>query len=190
MNKNQWMYIRGTAVLALRGFIQERFPSRYNEWLDSLSPESRKIHRNGIMACSNYLICHSVTEPTQKVCELFYNGNVRGAWEAGMFSAFYSLRSYYKIFVKYGSPQFIINKASYIFSSFYSDGELRVTENSDHRVVLQIEKFSEPYHVVEAGFGGWMEGALKLLGCENISVKITKSMTRGDAVTEFVASWA
>ena len=101
MNTKKWMCVRGTAVLALRGFIKERFPSRYNEWLDSLSPESRRIHRNGIMACSNYLIYDSVTEPTEKICELFYDGDVRGAWEAGMFSAIYALKSYFKIFFRY-----------------------------------------------------------------------------------------
>jgi hypothetical protein len=171
------------------GFIREKFPNYYDEWLDSLSPESRRIHKNAIMAFENYLIYDAVVEPTEKACELFYNGNGRGAWESGIFSASYALNSFYKIFFKFGSPQFIINKASRVFTSYYSDGELRVSETSENSVVLQIVKFGEPYEIIEAGIGGWVEGALQLMGCKNISVKITKSMAKGDNVTEFVATW-
>lgn len=183
------MQVKGTAVLALNGFIREKFPARYDEWVQSLPPEGRKTHRNSILAFENYLIYDAVVVPTEKACEMFYGGDDRGSWDSGVFSASFALNSFYKVFFRLGSPQFIIKRASRVFSSYYPEGEISVAESSDRRVVLHIVKFKEPYHIVEVGIGGWMEGALRLMKCENISVTITKSMAKGAPVTEFVATW-
>jgi hypothetical protein len=37
--------------------------------------------------------------------------------------------------------------------------------------------------------GGWMDGALELMGKKNRTVRITKRMTAGDRITEFDATW-
>ena len=37
------MEVKGTAVQPLKEFVKTRFGPRYEEWLQALSPESRKI---------------------------------------------------------------------------------------------------------------------------------------------------
>jgi hypothetical protein len=44
------MEIKGTAVNAIRELIITRFKPRYNEWLDSLSQDSREIMGKIILA--------------------------------------------------------------------------------------------------------------------------------------------
>ena len=183
------MKVKGTGVMATKGFVKEKFPDRFDEWLDALPPESREIHGGTILATQSYLIYDALVVPTEKLCELFYNGDEYGAWIAGIHSAGFALNSFYKVFFKVGSPQFIIKRASSVFSSYYPDGEMHVADTSDRQVVLQVTKFSEPHYIIELGIGGWMEGALELMGCRNISVDMTKSMANGDSLTEFVAKW-
>jgi len=183
------MKVKGSSIMAVPAYVEARHPNRYQDWIDSLSPESNHIHTHLILATDLYPLYPAMVEPTEKVCELFFNGDCRGAWESGRFSADYALNGIYKFLYRIGSPQFIIERASRVFSSYYPEGELRVTESGENRVVLQIVKFPEPYRVLDFDMGGWIEGTLDLLKCTRPNVDITKSLAEGDPVTEFVATW-
>jgi hypothetical protein len=50
-------------------------------------------------------------------------------------------------------------------------------------------QFAEPHWVVEQNIGGWMDGALELMGKKKRTVEMTRRMTKGDPVTEYVAVW-
>lgn len=190
MNAGNGMKVKGSSIMAVPAFVQARYPGRYREWIDALSPESSFIHTHIILATDLYPLYPAMVEPTEKVCDLFFNGDRRGAWESGRFSADYALNGIYKFLYRIGSPQFIIERASRVFSSYYPEGELKVTVSEANKVVLQIVKFPEPYRVLDYDMGGWMEGTLELLKCDRPRVEITKSMSAGDSVTEFVATWS
>jgi hypothetical protein len=189
MSPAKTMTVKGTGVMALPAFIKSKFPDRFGEWLKALPDESGRIHRFNIMAFELYNLHDALIRPTETMCSLFYDGDERGAWASGHFSAGFALSGFYKIFFKFGSPQFIINKASQVFSAYYPDGVLKVAESSARRCVLQLVKFPEPYRVVEMNIGGWMDGALELMGKKERTVEISRFMTKGDPVTEYVAEW-
>ncbi len=183
------MEVKGTGVLALPAFIKSKFPDRYDGWIEALPPDSSRIHRSTIMAFELYNLKDALIVPTEIMCNLFYGGNERGAWESGYFSASFALKTFYKLFFRVGSPQFIIDRASQVFSTYYPEGLLKVAESSARRCVLQLVKFPEPYWVVEMNIGGWMDGALELMGKKERTVEITRRMTKGDPVCEYSASW-
>jgi len=49
---------------------------------------------------------------------------------------------------------------------------------------------SNPEKVNEFRIGGWIEKALEISVSKDINVEVTKSMTQGDALTEFTINWA
>jgi hypothetical protein len=183
------MTVKGSAVLATPLFVKSRFPARYDEWINSLPKASKSIHTRAILASDWYLLQEALIEPIQKICDLFYDGDEKGAWESGKFSAEYALKGFYRIFFKIGSPQFMIERATRVFSSYFSESKLLVRESSQNRCVMQIVAFPEPYWILDLRIGGWMENALQLIGCKNVLVKITKSRSKGDSLTEYTATW-
>ncbi|MFO7891313.1 MAG: hypothetical protein R6V04_13355 [bacterium] len=189
MEQGKKMQVKGSSILAVPAFVKTKYPDRYDEWVNALSPEAKSIQKDAILATNLYPLYYAMVEPTQKLCDLFYNGGTCGAWESGKFSASYAQKGIYKFFFKVGSPQFIIERAARVFTSYYPEGELQVSESSSHRVVLQITKFPEPYRILDYDMAGWMDGTLELLKCSQGKVEIAKSMAEGDAVTEFVATW-
>lgn len=184
------MTVKGSAVLATPMFVKNKFPLRYDEWIDALPPASKAIHTRAILASDWYPLHDALIEPIKKICDLFYGGNERGAWESGKFSAEYALNGFYRIFLKLGSPKFMIDRAARVFSSYFSESELCVVEASSKRCVMQIMAFPEPYLLLDLRIGGWMERALVLIGCKSVRVEITKSKAKGDSVTEYVATWS
>jgi hypothetical protein len=183
------MMIKGTGPMEMEAFIKSTFPERHQEWLNSLSATAKKAFSGGILAFQLYPLYDTLIEPAQKMCDLFYNGDVQGAWISGRHNSKYALKGVYKIFFKFGSPQFIIDRAAKVFSNYYPEGSLSVAESSPGRCILQITRFPEPHFILDNMIAGWLEGVLELLERKTRKVEITKSMAKGDAVTEFVATW-
>jgi hypothetical protein len=189
MANEKRMTVKGSAVLATPMFVKTKYAARYDEWIDSLPPASKTIHTRAVLASDWYPLQDALIEPIRKICDLFYGGNERGAWESGRYSAEYALKGFYRIFLKLGSPQFMIERATRVFSSYFSQSELRVAESSQNRCVMQIVAFPEPYWLLDLRIGGWMEHALELIGCRMVRIEIAKSKIKGDSVTEYVATW-
>ncbi|MBW1813316.1 MAG: hypothetical protein JRJ39_06480 [Deltaproteobacteria bacterium] len=184
------MEVKGGAVSSVPEFVRTKFGSRYEEWLDSLSEDSNKIMKEHIIpAISWYPIRPGLIEPTQKICELFYDNDENGAWEAGRFSADIGLIGVYKMFVKLGSPKFIVGRAATIFSSYYKPCRMEIAGEAEKMVVLHIKKFLELERLVELRICGWIERALEISGSKAVKVELTKSLTNQDQVTEIVVEW-
>ena len=87
MASEKKMTIKGSGVLATPQFVKKKFPERYDAWIESLPPESKAIHNRAVLASDWYPLNEALIIPTKKICDLFYGGNERGAWETGKFSA-------------------------------------------------------------------------------------------------------
>jgi hypothetical protein len=186
------MQIKGTGIETIPMFIREKFPDKYDEWLNSLSEESQKIMKRPITS-SWYPAKEGLIEPTKKFCDMFYEGSTKGAWESGRFSADYALKGVYKLFVKLGSPSFLVNNAAKIFSVYYRSGEekpceIKVVESTSNMCRLRIY-FTEPDPYLVSGVAGWLERALEINGCSKIKITITDTKVDGYPHIEFFLTW-
>jgi len=183
------MEIKGVAVKSIQSFVEEKYPTKYNDWLNGLSEKSKYIMSGRIIDGAWYDLKDAAVEPTEKICDLFYNGSDKGAWEAGRFSAERGLKGIYSFFIRIMSPEFLINRAARVITTYYRPCEIKAAETGKGKAYLHIVKFDEPNHMIEFRIGGWIERALELCGCKNVKVEITKSLTKGDNLTEYKGSW-
>lgn len=183
------MQVKGTAVESIPVFVKEKFTDDYDKWLDSLSSESAEIFKKPILASRWYPIQPAIVEPTRKICDLFFKGSDKGAWKAGEFSAEKTLHGIYKVFVKAGTPKFIISRAGTIFSNFYSPSKIEVVTESQNSVIVKITEFETPDFLVECRIAGWIKKALEINGCKIPQVTINQSLAKGDSLTSIVCSW-
>lgn len=182
------MEIKGIDIISLVKFVRQKFPDKYENWFDSLPEESREIISDKILHSYWYPYVEGFVLPLQKICEVLYDGSKEGAKEEGRFSADNDLKGIYRIFIKAGSPNFIIKRASRVFQNYFKSGEFKVVENSPKRAVAHIiVPEAHELHVINVA--GYMERALELSGCSGVSVTVTRSMASGDSVNEFIAEW-
>jgi hypothetical protein len=182
--------VKGVAVISLPLFIKEKFgETNYKKWIEALSPEAREAFSSGILASSWYPIDMIFIQPTLRACELFYNNNLRGAWDAGRFSADYSLKGIYKVFVRIGSVESLVKKASTIMPTYYRPSSMEVGLSAKGSASLRITEFQNFDKIVEFRVGGWMERALEISGAKDIKVDVAQSLTKGDPCTEYKISW-
>lgn len=184
------MKVKGSAVSTLPLFVKENFgEDGFQKWLSALSPEAQKVFEKNVIVVGWFPMEQTLSEPTKKLCDLFYNGDMKGAWDSGRFSAEQGLKGVYKVFLKLGSAAFIIKKASSILPTYYAPSEMKVADLQSNSTVIQITKFEEPSEIVDNRIGGWMEKALELSGYKSVNISITKSLAKGDPFTEFQVEW-
>ena len=161
----------------------------YEWWLDKLSPEVARTFRFNLSASGWYPLHEYLVEPTEAYCYMFHNGDMKGAWEQGKFNADYSLNGMYKIFMKLGSVEFIMNRAVKILPAFYKPSALEVLEAGGNSCVVRITEFPEINKLIEYRLAGWLDGALKIHGCRNGRVEISESIADGGHSTDFHLTW-
>jgi len=184
------MNVKGTAVTTIPLFIKSKFGEvAYNKWLNALAPASQKIFTTGVLVSSWYPLDDALIHSTLKICELFYSGNLNGAVDQGRFSAEHALKGIYKLFVKLGSVDFIIAKASSILPTYYAGSAMSVVHKGDKTTTVRITRFDGIHTVIEHRIKGWIERALEISGANNPRAKIASSMAAGAPVTDFVITW-
>jgi hypothetical protein len=184
------MEIKGTAVIAIRDFVKTNHKEKFSEWLDLLPDDSKQIFIEAIDSSKWYPLDIGGVIPTRKIAEAFYNSDYQGgAWSAGNFSADKALTGIYKIFVKASTPSYIVQRASRVFATYYRPCEMTITSKTENGVTLEITNMTTSDEVIEYRIAGWMQRALEISGATNIQIKFSKSITKGDNLTEMVLSW-
>ena len=157
------MKVKGTIISSLQGFIKEKFPNRYDEWIDTLPLASRDIYSKSIMATEWYPYQDALIKPSEAIARLFYSDDVKkAAWDAGRHSAEVGLKGIYKVFILIATPQFIMKRAGKILASFYSPATLQVIEERPTGADLHLTDFPDPSVIPEYRIAGWMEKALEI----------------------------
>ncbi|MBN1981539.1 MAG: hypothetical protein JW795_08415 [Chitinivibrionales bacterium] len=183
------MRVKGTAVHSIPEYIKNKFNDRYDSWLQSLPEKSKLIFTQVVLSNGWYDVKDAISIPTKRICDLFFAGDKKGATECGKYSADLGLRGVYKLFIKFGTPNFIIGRGTSVFSTYYEASDLKVVINEAKRAVVHIKKFDDIDEYIELRIGGWIERALELSGAKGLSLTLTQSLTKKQPVTEYDIRW-
>jgi len=184
------MKVKGTILSSAKSFVKDNFPNRFDDWLSNLSPESKDLYTNPVLASEWYDINVGLFDPTNKIAEMFYNKDINlAAWEMGRYSAEVGLKGIYKVFILIATPQFIMKRGGKILSSFYNPCDLTTGEIRPKGVDIIVKEFPGSSEITESRIGGWMEKALEITNVKNISIDKVKSLAKGDELTKYVINW-
>lgn len=184
------MEVKGTAVKSIKEYVETKYRTQYQEWIQLLPESSQHIMNGGIFANNWYPMKDAAVEPTKALAKKFYNNDIpKAARESGRYSAEVGLKGVYKIFVRVASPNYIMQRAGRVFTSYYSPSDISVVNSHDKGLTLHITKFPQPEEVIEHRIAGWCERALEFTNCKNVKADITKSLAKGDSLTEIVITW-
>ncbi|MBI2893331.1 MAG: hypothetical protein HYY06_07240, partial [Deltaproteobacteria bacterium] len=109
--------------------------------------------------------------------------------EMGRFGATVNLPTIYRVFLRFGSPMFLLQKASRLWQVNYDSGALVATREGKQGARLRIEAFDRPHRAHCLSVLGWSSRAVELTGFKVVSAREEKCRTRGDEACELVLDW-
>lgn len=183
------METKGVAVILTKQYVKSKFRSQYDEWLNSLSPDSREIVESAITS-TWYPLKTGLVEPTRKLCDLLHGGREEGARDAGRYCAEHALKGVYNVFMREGQPEYVVGRAGIVFANYFRPCRADVIQNGPNQGAIQITEFAEASRLIEQRMAGWLERAIEVSGGWTVSVKITRSLAGGDKITELLLSWS
>lgn len=182
--------VKGPTVVATPLFVREKHgDGGYQRWLAELPEPSRQLYTSSLLPTRWYPVDVALVEPHRTMTKLFSGGSDRVVRELGRFSADYTLTGVYKIFVKMGSPHWLVKKCGQIFSTFYRPGSSVLVKEEERLAVTQFRDFPEKSGLVEVRIAGWVQRALEISGQKGVQVQVTRSVSRGDDCIELTCTW-
>ena len=91
--------------------------------------------------------------------------------EAAAHVAISDLNSYMKLFLKIGTPTFVLRRLPKVLGHYCSTGELVVVEVHDKTAVLAISGVGAYGRGISEGAVGWIRAALELSGAEDLTIE-------------------
>jgi len=184
------MKVKGEVLQSLPIFLLKRLGSqKYNNWRNNLTGLAHSVYNGKIDDKEWYPMDLLLTQPTILLCDMFYSGSMRGAWDCGRYSAEYGLKGIYKVLVKLRSPSILVQKAGSILQSLYEPASLRIENVDKTHITVYITEFPDMHEALEYRIGGWMEKALEISGCKHVNITMPKSLAKNDKYTEFRIKW-
>jgi hypothetical protein len=184
------MQVKGTALRTTRDFVKTIFPDHYDKWLNALTPESKKLFTSTIDATAWYAYKEGYAVPVDKIMDICYQGDKKtGGDQLGSWSAEIGLKGFYKVFLLIASPQFLLQRASKIFTTFYEPSEIEASIIGSNEAILRVVKFDQIDEAIEYRIAGWVRKALELANCTSPRYEIKKFLSKGDSSTEIYFRW-
>lgn len=182
--------VKGTAVLASIRFIKETFGEEGLATVKArLSPEDQERIDGVILASAWYPVSFLLAVMQAAKAE-FSTKMPDLVTQMGRASADYAHTTVYKLVFKVGSTQWIISKASAIFSNYYDNGKMVVLESGSGFANVEVRDFGEPAPEFCERIGGWIERTFELSGAKNVQLRHVKCVCTGAKACRFEGTWS
>lgn len=181
--------VKGTAVLGTIRFVKETFGEEgFAKVKARLSPEDQQRMDDVVLASAWYPVSFLLALMRGAKQE-FGAGMPDIITQMGRSSADYAHTTVYKLVFKVGSPQWIISKASVIFSSFYDQGQMVACESGKGFANVEVRDFGEPAPEFCERIAGWCVRTFELSGAKRVQLNHVQCVCRGDKVCRFEGTW-
>lgn len=184
------MKVKGTSLKTTRDFVKSKFPLLYDKWQLSLPEKSKTLLSSTIDSTAWYPFIEGFIIPANKIAEVCYQNNKRAAGvEMGEYSAEIALKGFYKVFLLIASPQFLLQRASKIFTTYYEPSKIEAEIEGSNHGILRVIDFEGVDEVIEYRIAGWVKKALELANCKETRYEITQFLSKGSDSTEIHFYW-
>ena len=181
---------KGTIFIASALFTERTYGGdAVEQCLQQLDAADRELLR-GISAVGWYPVepilryhhalqrLHGAGDPGFGVCE-----------RLGEFSAEWAIKGILKVFVRFKSPQFLMEKNGAVWGRYHDSGRWEVGSEPHHRLVGRLYDFAVRDEAFCARLRGWVRGAVKITGGRDPQVSERNCRCRGAEYCEFVIDW-
>lgn len=179
---------KGTNLLHMRTFVRERFGSdAWSRVLAELEPDARE-ELGGLVAVGWYDLPLQV-ELLRAIDRVLGKGDTSLISDIGEFEANQDLTRIHKLFMKFATPAYVLEKARDYWARFYDTGTWEVTRHAGRSASGTLRGLG----VVDRTFCVYLQAYIYrmflLSGAADGQIRHTRCRARGDDACTFEGSW-
>jgi hypothetical protein len=179
---------KGTVFQSTRLFTEREFGAdAVGKILGNLSVEDRTVLAD-VQAIGWYPV-EPVLRYHRELDRLFGKGDLSLCFRAGRFSASWSMNTVLKVFLRFTSPVWLIDKTTRVWDRYHDSGRWEVKSLAPNRMVGELHDFAVRDPAFCARLRGWLHGAVEMTGGTNPTINETRCVCRGDGHCVFALTW-
>jgi hypothetical protein len=182
-------YIKGTVLVDTINAINTRAgDAALTKIIGNLSSESRAIFEKPVQP-SNWYSLDAFVELLEVSIRDAAGGDRSILAKRSEQIVERQLRGVYKVFVKFGSPGFIINRISAVHATYFRGVQI-IPEIDANRAIIRYMGFERQHAIMQETILGFFRKALEISGAKDVTLKFTVPITQGAAYSELEITWA
>lgn len=181
--------IKGASVLdSVRAIRRRSGDEAFDKLVDGLDDEAKAMFRGDIVASSWYPLDPFVRFLEADIRETA-GGNEVVLVERTEQLIEKQLRGIYRIFVRLGSPEFVLKRISVVHMTYYNGVLVETTSLTPGRAVLRYTGFERRHRLVGYAIIGFFKKALEISGAKDVKASWTIPIGDPKGYAELAVTW-
>ena len=180
--------IRGSALIPRVAWLRLRHAQHWAAILQGVQPQTRELIEMHPISTGWYPFEQFVDLMTvaDKVAG---NGDLELVRALGHHAATANLSTILRMFIRFGSPEYILGKAAKVWSLYHDTGRGESEPLGKNSIAFSVFEHGAPHRVLCMTLLGWTRGYLEMAGCKSVRVVETKCRLQGSDCCRFDAGW-
>ncbi len=185
------MKIKGSSIIGLYDYMKLYFPEKFEEWINKLPEDSKKIYTSKILVSKMYPIEEAMIIPTQIASELTGKTPEEISFDSSVQGVKDAIKGFLKIVTKINTIAFLFNRAKTFFYSYYDQGKIQILQQKKNKAALLIWDIPKEYKIILWRVYGWMYQVIKTKTKEIIShdIKVIEEQDGKNVRGEIEITW-
>jgi len=187
--KTLMIEIKGSVLSDSIHAVKERSGEQiYNNIIDQLDEQSKKIFEQNILATSWYPL-DSFVKFLELDIQLTAYGDKKQLIRRSEAVVEKQLTGIYKLFVKLGSPEFVLNRISIIHKSYFKGVSIDIQMEGANTAILRYSGFEKQHELIGLVIIGFFKKALEISGANGVITKYSTAIEDGKGYCDLVVTW-
>ncbi len=181
--------IKGSSVLeSIRTIQSRRGADGYAKLLAKLDPATRDVFSGTIFASEWYPLDAFVRLIDAQLRE-WSGGDTKALVAQSAAISEKHLRGIYRIFIRLGSPAFVIDKIGAVHQTYFQGVEIEHRMVPPASAVIRYVGFERQHRLMEFTIIGFYQKALEISGAKDVRAEFTTPMGDAKGYAEVTISW-
>lgn len=160
----------------------------YNKIIDQLSEDNKKIYSKRVILSLWYPI-DALIEFLEIENNLYDGGNKKMVEKHSTEVIDKELKGIYKLFIKFGSPEFVVSRIGSVNNSYFKGITLEVKTNGNGKYIGRYTGFEKHHEIFQYSITAFYKRALEISGAKDITAMFTTPMSSNLGYSEITVTW-
>ncbi|MBL8952598.1 MAG: DUF2378 family protein [Myxococcaceae bacterium] len=180
--------IRGSAFIPRINYLKANHADTWPAVSKSVTPQTRELLDVHPLATGWYPF-ETFVDLMQVADRICGAGDLELVSKLGHQAATANLSTVLRIFIRLGSPDYILGKASKVWNMYHDSGRAETESLGPRSIAFQVHDFAAPHEVLCVTLRGWVRAYLEATGCKAVVVRETKCRRHGGDRCRYEGQW-